>query len=99
EIDSRTGTKGFEYTQLSDDEEKRIASANRALGLHFAAWDVILGEDGRLFYLDCNPGPYLMWIGPDNVRAVYGQLAKYMITFSRTKSVAEASKGVTPHRK
>lgn len=99
EIDSRTRTKGFEYTQLSDEEEKRIARANRALDLHFAAWDVIAGEDGRIYYLDCNPGPYVMWIGPDNVRAVYGELAKYMITFANTKSVAEASKAVAPHRK
>ena len=32
--------------------------ANQSLGLHYAAWDAILGEDGRLTYLDCNPGPY-----------------------------------------
>ncbi len=99
EIDSRTGTKGFEYFRLPDEEEKKIARANRVLGLHFAAWDVIAAEDGRFVYLDCNPGPYLMWIGAENVRAVYSQLANYLITFSQTHTIPEASARVQPCRR
>ncbi|HEY3321246.1 MAG TPA: ATP-grasp domain-containing protein [Planctomycetota bacterium] len=99
EIDSRTGTKGFEYYRLPEEEERKIARANRMLGLHFAAWDVLAAEDGRFVYLDCNPGPYLMWIGEQNVKAVYGQLAQYLVTFAQTRSIAEASARVQPVRK
>lgn len=98
EIDSRTETRGFEYAKLPDEEERKIVRANRSLGLHFAAWDVIVTEAGRISYLDCNPGPFLMWIGPENVRAVYGQLARYLIAYAETGSVADASKRVEPHR-
>lgn len=96
EIDSRTETKGFEYAKLSAGEERKIVQANRSLGLHFAAWDIIIAENGRHSYLDCNPGPFLMWIGPQNVRGVFGQLARYMITFANTGSVQEASSRVEP---
>lgn len=96
EIDSRTETRGFEFAKLPEAEETKLVWANRSLGLHFAAWDVIVSESGRFSYLDCNPGPYLMWIGSGNVRAVYGRLARYMISFAETGSVAEASKQVAP---
>ncbi|HYG77167.1 MAG TPA: ATP-grasp domain-containing protein [Planctomycetota bacterium] len=98
EIDSRTATKGFEYTRLSDEEEAKLAKATRALGLHFAAWDVITSPDGKIYYLDCNPGPYVMWIGPQNVSAVFRQLAEYMIHFARSGSITEASARVKPYR-
>ncbi|MCY3019297.1 MAG: ATP-grasp domain-containing protein [Planctomycetota bacterium] len=97
-VDSRTQPKGFQYVKLPESEERTIVEANRRLGLHFAAWDVILTEDGRCCPLDCNPGPYIMWIGPDFVRVVCQQLARYLITYARTHSVAEASKRIEPWR-
>jgi hypothetical protein len=97
-VDSRTATKGFEYIKLADEEEDRIVRASRFLGLHFAAWDVILTADGKSVYLDCNPGPYVMWIGPENRKAVFQQLAAYLVGFAETGSVAVASQRVRPHR-
>jgi glutathione synthase/RimK-type ligase-like ATP-grasp enzyme len=96
QVDSRTMTKGFEYATLPEASQKALVRANRLLGIHFAAWDVLIGDDGRAVCLDCNPGPYLMWIGPAFVRAVYGQLARYLIGYARTHSVAEASARVAP---
>ena len=94
QIDSRTDTKGFEYFKLPDEEEDKIVQANRKLGLHYAAWDILASEDGRYVYLDCNPGPYIMWIGPEFVRIVFNELARYMIVFARTGSLQEASSSV-----
>lgn len=96
EVDSRTGKKTFEYVKLPDEEERRIVRANRSLGLHFAAWDIIESPGGGYTYLDCNPGPFVLWIGPDFVAAVFRQLALYMITFARGGSWQEASASVTP---
>jgi glutathione synthase/RimK-type ligase-like ATP-grasp enzyme len=97
-VDSRTETKGFEYIKLADEEEDRIVRANRFLGLHYAAWDVILTPTGRVVYLDCNIGPYVMWIGPEFRRAVFRQLATYLVGFAETGSLDEASGRVRPHR-
>mgnify|MGYP003959330735 CR=1 FL=1 len=72
-------------TKLPDEEEERIVKANRLLGLHFAAWDIIVSKtNNRYVYLDCNPGPYIMWTGPENRMYVFRQLANYMITYSQT---------------
>jgi hypothetical protein len=98
-VDSRTHPTGFEYMVLPDVEAGKLARANRLLGLHFAAWDVIRAADGRCHYLDCNPGPFLMWIGKEFVAAVYRQLARYLVTFARTQSLAEACAKVEPYRK
>ncbi|MGD0088860.1 MAG: ATP-grasp domain-containing protein [Planctomycetota bacterium] len=95
-VDSRTETKGFEYARLPVAAERDLVRANRLLGIHFAAWDVILADDGRAVCLDCNPGPYLMWIGQEFVRAVYGQLARYLVAYARTRSLAQASARVAP---
>lgn len=97
-VDSRTTPTGFEYFKLPDGEEHKIVRANRALGLHFAAWDILATADGRYIYLDCNPGPFIMWIGPEYVRIVLTQLAVYMLSFARTHSVAEASSQVQAWR-
>ncbi len=96
-VDSRTNTRGFEYFAMPEEEQAKIVAATRRLGLHYAAWDVIAGDDGRYSYLDCNPGPYIMWIGPENVRRVFQQLGTYMLTFARSGSLAEASAAVTRH--
>ena len=97
-VDSRTETKNFEYVALPEAEAARIVRANRFLGLHYAAWDIIEADDGRYVYLDCNPGPYVMWIGPAFVRIVFRQLARYMIAFTRTGDLEAASRQVTPWR-
>lgn len=93
-VDSRTLTQGFEYHEMPEEEQARIVAANRRLGLHYAAWDAIHTADGRYVYLDCNPGPYIMWIGPEYVRVVLTELARYLVTFSRGGSLEEASRAV-----
>jgi hypothetical protein len=95
-VDSRTGKQTFEYVKLTNDVEKKIVQANRFLGLHFAAWDIIESPSGGYTYLDCNPGPYVMWIGTEFVEAVFRQLAAYMISFARSGSLSEASSKVVP---
>lgn len=97
-VDSRTATTGFSYMELPPVEAERIARCNRFLGLHFAAWDIIESTDGRYYYLDCNPGPFVMWIGPENVQAVFRQLARYLITFAQTGSIESAAARVEPWR-
>ncbi|MFZ0254431.1 MAG: hypothetical protein WAN46_02030 [Gammaproteobacteria bacterium] len=95
-VDSRSAPKSFEWMQLPEAEAQRIVRANRALGLHFAAWDVLEGKDGHYVYLDCNPGPFILWIGPEHTRVVLRALAGYMLTFARTRSLEEAAAAVHP---
>ncbi len=95
-IDSRTGSQQFEYVKLPEDVEREMVRANRFLGLHFAAWDIMLTTTGKYLYLDCNPGPYVMWIGAPFIQAVFHQLAVYMIGFARGGSIEAASALVTP---
>ena len=95
-VDSRTATEGFDFFRLSDDEEAKLVAANRRLGLHYSAWDIIVSDEGRHSYLDCNPGPFILWIGEDFVDAVLVQLARYLITYAGTESIAEASAAVSP---
>ena len=97
-IDSRTAPKGFRYLELSAEESALIVGASRALGLHYAGWDAILSTDGTLTYLDCNPGPNLMWIDPKFRKIVFVQLATYLKTFAETGEVAEASRRVVGWR-
>ncbi len=98
EVDSRTNTKGFEFYKIPDAQEARLVQANRKLGLHYAAWDIIAGDDGRFVYLDCNPGPYIMWIGPRNVQIVLTELGKYLVGFAETGSVEAAGRRVAAWR-
>ena len=93
-VDSRTETEKFDYFKLPDEEEARIVSANRFLGLHYAAWDIIVAGDNRCVYLDCNPGPYVMWIGPLFRKFVFKQLARYMITYANTGCLHTAASKV-----
>jgi glutathione synthase/RimK-type ligase-like ATP-grasp enzyme len=97
-VDSRTDPKGFEYVELPEPDQRKIVQANRALGLHYAAWDIIATEDRRYVYLDCNPGPYILWIGPKYSHIVLTQLAVYMLSYARSGSLAEASTQVQPWR-
>lgn len=82
-IDSRTDAKDFVEVSLPAEEADAIVRANRFLGLHYAAWDAIEGEDGRLRYLDCNPGPFVMWLPETARRVVFGALAHYLVAFAR----------------
>ncbi|MFH1491227.1 MAG: ATP-grasp domain-containing protein [Pseudomonadota bacterium] len=93
-IDSRTRTEKFEYAKLPGEEERRIVRAHRFLGLHYSAWDVVAAEDGRYVCLDCNSGPYVMWIGPEFRKHVFKQLAAYLVTWALTGSTAKASERV-----
>lgn len=95
-VDSRSAPKHFEWMRLPPGEAQRLVRANRALGLHFAAWDVLESKDGRYVYLDCNPGPFILWIGPEYTRAVLQALARYMLTFAKTRSLQEAAAVVHP---
>jgi len=93
-LDSRTETRGFEPVRMPESEEERIVAAHRFLGLHYSAWDVIAAKDGRYVYLDCNSGPYVMWIGPVYRTHVFRQLARYLVTYARTGDLQKASKAV-----
>lgn len=93
-IDSRTGTKSFHPIDLPPTEARAVADATSFLGLHYAAWDGILDADGKLSLLDCNPGPFVMWLPDHNRRMVFGALARYLITFSRTGSLEAAAAAV-----
>lgn len=98
EVDSRTGLRDFSYIQLDEEEGRRIAAATRSLGLHYAAWDVMMLDDGRLCYLDCNPGPYVMWIGSEFRSIVFDRLAAYLVTYARSRSLEEAAASVLQWR-
>ncbi len=80
--------------RIADQEEARLVTANRFLILHSAAWDVIMTDAKKIVYLDCNPGPYLMWIGPEFRQAVFLQLARYLVAFARSGRLEEASERV-----
>jgi hypothetical protein len=98
QIDSRTSPQSFEYYRLPDDAAAKLVRATHFLGAQFAAWDILATNDGGYYYLDCNPGPYIMWIGDDNMKAVLRQLAVFMIAYARTESLAEAAAKVVPWR-
>lgn len=95
-VDSRTNTENFEFIKLPEEEEQQIVKAHRMLGLHYSAWDIVAADDGRYIYLDCNSGPYVMWIGPEFAKYVFKQLAAYMVTFASTKNMEKASEKVEP---
>jgi hypothetical protein len=95
QIDSRTNTQGFEFFQMSEKEQENIVKANRFLGLHYATWDVMISKTGRHYYLDCNPGGYIMWIGEIYSDFVLDQLANYLNVFSQTKDILQANRSVS----
>ena len=95
-IDSRTATEGFDFHRLPAEEETKLVQATRRLGLHFSAWDIMVTDDGRHTYLDCNPGPFILWIGEEFVDGVLVQLARYLITYAGSGSIADAASAVTP---
>jgi len=91
DVDSRTATSGFEHFEMPKAEAARIVAATRFMGLHYAAWDIIAGDDGRYVYLDCNPGPFVMWIGEKNRKFVFRQLARYLVEYASTESLEKAA--------
>lgn len=94
DIDSRTETKGFELYKLNPQHEKIIIEANKLLGIHFAAWDVIIDKEKKIFLLDCNTGPYIWWISPTYARFVMKQLANYLCAFVNTGDLKKANKKI-----
>lgn len=98
-VDSRTGHQDFERITLPEEECAAIVRASRLLGLHYAAWDAIEHDSGqngvkRLCYLDCNPGPFVMWLPPAWRHHIFSALARYLVTFARTGDLAAASAAV-----
>lgn len=96
EVDSRTNPLGFEFFKLPGEEEDKIVRATHFLGLKFAAWDILAAKDGRFAYLDCNPGPFILWIGKENTRAVFQRLADFMIDYSNSRSLKSAYEAIKP---
>ena len=96
QVDSRTNPQGFEYFKLPDEEEEKIVRATHFLGLKFAAWDILAAKDGRYAYLDCNPGPFILWIGKENTRAVFQRLADFMIEYTNSRSLESAYAAIQP---
>lgn len=94
DIDSRTETKGFEVYKLNEAHEKIIIEANKLLGIHFSAWDVIVAAD-KIFLLDCNTGPYIWWISPAYARFVMKQLAKFLTAYVNTDDLNKANKSTS----
>ena len=94
-VDSRTAPTAFRYTAMAPSHRAQVVRATRLLGLHYAAWDGIVGaEDGRLYLLDCNPGPSLMWIGPDFREIVCRGLASYLVAWAQSGSLRQARAAV-----
>lgn len=96
QVDSRTDPQGFVYFKMPDEEEKKLVEATHFLGLHYAAWDILAAKDGRFAYLDCNPGPFILWIGQNNTRAVFEQLANMLQTYAESRSIEQAYEAVVP---
>jgi len=76
-----------------------VAGQFKTLEPHFAGQcrtlDGIVGaEDGRLYLLDCNPGPSLMWIGPDFREIVCRGLASYLVAWAQSGSLRQARAAV-----
>lgn len=93
-VDSRTGHQEFERIDLPEEECAAIVRVNRFLGLHYAAWDAIQDDSGRLCYLDCNPGPFVMWLPPAWRHHIFSALARSLVTFAQTGSLEAASAAV-----
>lgn len=95
-VDSRTGTRGFEITEMTSEQNATMVRADALLGLHYAAWDVIRDADGDIHCLDCNPWPYIMWLSDDQRRHVFTQLARLLLSFADTNSLSLAHAAVRP---
>ncbi len=88
-IDSRTAPERFEEWPMPPDEQERIVRATRGLGLYYAAWDMIVNDRGEHVYLDCNPGPYVLWVGEPYRSRVLRELARFLVGFARNDGGCE----------
>jgi hypothetical protein len=95
DIDSRSDTEGFKVIQLTKKQENQIIKANKLLGWNFSAWDALIDENGKIFPVDGNPGPYIYWIGDYLTRVVMSKLAQFMVAFSESNSITLANKSIT----
>ncbi len=95
EVDSRSATRGFIKEEIPKKIAQEIIEVNRLYNIYYSAWDIIIDKKtGQGFLLDCNPGPYIYWIGDYYTRKVMGELAKYFKNFDKTTSLAQAEKAV-----
>ena len=94
-LDSRTDTKGFTAVELQEQHKNEIIRANKLVGIHFSAWDAIIDEDDKIYLLDCNPGPYIFWIGEHFTRLVLAEAAKFLIAYTQNNSLEEAYEAVS----
>lgn len=77
-LDSRSSPTGFEVVDLPEEITKEVIKANKYYNIHYSAWDVILDKKGNYFLLDCNPGPYIYWLGSYFTRYVMSTLAGFI---------------------
>lgn len=94
DIDSRSDTFGFKIIELPKKIEEEIAKINELLGIYYSAWDIILTEDGEGFLLDCNPGPYIMWIGNSYARIVLRCLAEFIKNYLKSGIIEKANETI-----
>lgn len=47
---------------LPADTEERLLRLHRRFGLHYGAYDLIAAEDGRIVFLECNPGGQWLFV-------------------------------------
>ena len=93
-LDSRTKPSRFYIHDLTAKQEKTVVKATHFLGAHFAAWDLIIDNDGDLYLLDFNPGPYLWWIGEEAAGAVLRELARLLVVYAETQNLKKAYNAV-----
>ncbi len=91
--DSRTRPERISPVRLRAQAREILVSATRCLGLWYAAWDVVLSGETPVL-LDCNPGPYLLWVGREHAESVLFALAGFLVAFARTGSLTRAARCV-----
>ncbi|MBU2488992.1 MAG: hypothetical protein KKA60_06340 [Proteobacteria bacterium] len=91
--DSRTRPQSITPLALPGPAAEILVSATRRLGLWYAAWDAVLCRETPVL-LDCNPGPYVLWLGLDHARKIFLELAGFLVEFARTQSVDRAARSV-----
>jgi hypothetical protein len=81
---------------LKQKHENQIVKANKLLGVKYSAWDAIVDDKDKINLLDCNPGPYIWWIGSYFTRMVMSELAKYLVAYANSGSIEDANSAISP---
>lgn len=90
-IDSRSAPSGFEVFDLPKEIQEEIIKVNIRYNINYSAWDVMIDEDGNYFLLDCNPGPYIFWLGNYFTRYIMSNLAMYLKNYVKSNCIKTAS--------